>query len=184
MTDTIDQFRYFLLLFETRDAHFYHGTRANAVNAMLNDNYMYSGTDIDTYDPEMDDRYEKQGHEGTISVSRDLLTAKKYSMEDYWHGDDNDEYDLPCVIVLNQPSLRQDLGKRIRPADRQQGGYTEEKIYGGIKNIRKYIVSILIYNSDSLEDEYHSKEERVENFLNSHKWIKRMMDSGTAKFVK
>jgi hypothetical protein len=184
MSNIMDRFEYIRLLLETRDAYFYHGTRANSVNNMLNDNYMYAGTDMQTADPAMDNRYLKQGHEGTISVSRDLLTAKKYSMEDYWHGNDDDKYDLPCVIVLNQPLLRQDLGKRIRPADRGQGGYTEEKIYGGIKNIRKYIVSILIYNSDSLEDEYDSKEEAVGNFFRWHPWINRMKDSGIAKFVK
>jgi hypothetical protein len=179
--NTVDQFKYYQMILETRDAYFYHGTRSRALESILSNNTLMGTTDLDAFDvdPEMNVKYEKKGAYGTVSVARDLLTAKRHSQEDYWHGDDDDEYDLPCVIVLNQQKLKQDIGKRIRPSDRSKG-YTEEKIYGDIQNIRQYIVSVLIYNTTSVDE----TEFLDGDFNDGHPNIKKLVNSGIAKFVK
>ena len=108
MNNAVDQFKYFQMLVETRDAYLYHGTRSRALESILRNNVLIAGTDLESFDVNysMNDKYEKKGAVGTVSVARDLLTAKKYSQEDYFHGDNDDEYDLPCVIVLNQQKLK------------------------------------------------------------------------------
>lgn len=181
MNNIVDQFKYFQMLLETRDAYLYHGTRSRALESILRNNILIAGTELDSFDVNysMNDKYEKKGAVGTVSVARDLLTAKKYSQEDYFHSDNDDEYDLPCVIVLDQQKLKQDLGKRIRPADRG-ANYTEEKIYGDIKNIRQYIVSVLIYNTTSVDQ----TEFLDGDFNDGHPNIKKLVNSGIARFVK
>ena len=182
--NAIDQIKYYQMLLETRDAYLYHGTVTTRAESILADNVLRATTDFDAYDtdPAMNLKYAKKtGAKETVSVSRDLLTAKEYAQDWHdWHDSYNADFDLPCVLVLDQQRLRRDIGKKIRPAGRRQGS-TEEKIYGDIHGIQSYIISILIYNIDQVDIDDLDYDTVEEEFESEYPHLAK---SGKAKFVK
>jgi hypothetical protein len=186
--NAVDQIKYYQMLLETRDAYLYHGTVAERAESILANNVLKAQTDFDEYgiDPRMNLKYAKKiGAQKTISVARDFYHAKHYAIGWYdLHDRDDSNFNLPCVLVLDQPRLRRDIGKRIRPAGRASRSTTEEKIYGDINGIRSYIVSILIYELDQVDDggRYTVRDKTFEEAFAAI--YPHIVKSGKAKFVK
>jgi hypothetical protein len=86
--------------------------------------------------------YKKTGHiSGVVSLTRDKNITHNF-LDAYGNG---------VIFVLDQDLLRQDYGRRIHPysdihgggpLQRNRGSESEESVYGGIQNVKKYIKRI------------------------------------------
>ena len=142
LTETI---RNYINLIESKSADLYHGTSLDGADGILESNYLEVNS-WGAHDFDDDSIYPStvKGHDEASSLTRNFNVAKGYVQN----------HDSGAIIVLDQELLARDLGKRLRPVDihgfddYNRRSKDEELVYGGIRNVKKYIKNIYVFVDD------------------------------------